>query len=65
MLLDSRYISGTSTATTVASIMIDDAGQVRGRVVGIADWDAAEMRAVIEPFLAPAKAPPIVKSSAR
>ena len=50
------------------SILIDDAGKVRGRVVGIADWDDDEVRAKIEPFLSstqPTEPGPALKSSAR
>jgi thiol-disulfide isomerase/thioredoxin len=47
------------------SIMIDDAGKVRGRVVGIADWDDDAVRAKIAPFLTPTDSGDTLKSSSR
>jgi thiol-disulfide isomerase/thioredoxin len=39
------------------SIVIDAAGRVVGRVEGEAEWDAAEMLAVLEPLLKPEDSP--------
>jgi len=48
------------------SILIDDAGNVRGRVLGEAEWDTPKMLSIIEPYFSAKNKPgEPVKASAR